>query len=137
VSDTGIALLRFRAGEVSLGVAAGAARGFSQPKAGLIHVGDLLGIEVAALQDGRRTLEVHGLTGEARVLVDGPVGLATIGPSDILARPVGLPVGASPLVVGFASAGQGRIIMLIDVERLIAVAQERAAAGRITEGRDS
>jgi hypothetical protein len=132
-----MSLLRFHAGEVMLGVAAGAAGGFSQPRRGLIHVGDLLGIEVASAQDGRRTLEVNGAAGEARLLVDGPVGLHTIGPSDILARPAGLPVKAFPLVVGFASAGAGKIIMLIDVERLIVVARERGAAARIAEGRGS
>jgi hypothetical protein len=118
-------LLRFRAAEVNLGVAASAARGFSQPRPGLLHVGDLLGIEVAAEQEGRRALEVHGISGEARLLVDGPVGLRSIGPADILARPPTLPASASPLVVGFASEGEGRIVMLIDVERLIAAAQAR------------
>jgi hypothetical protein len=134
---TEVALLRFRAAEVNLGVAAGAVQEFSRPWPGLIHVGDLLGIEVAPQHDGRRTLKVQGLTGEARLLVDGPVGLQNIGPSDILARPTGLPASASPLVFGFASAGQGRIIMLIDVERLIAVAKEKAAAGRIAQGSES
>jgi hypothetical protein len=137
VRGSAIALLGFRAGEMFLGIAAAAAGGFSQPRQGLIHVGDLLGIEVAAAQDGRRTLEVHGSAGEATLLVDGPVGLRTIGPADILARPAGLPVNAFPLVVGFASAGAGKIIMLIDVERLIAVAQKRGAAGWTAEGRRS
>jgi chemotaxis signal transduction protein len=133
-----MALLRFRAAEVNLGVAAGTARGFSQPRPGLIHVGDLLGIDVPPEQEGRRTLEVHGLAGQVRLLVDGPVGLRAIGPADILARPAGLPASASPLVLGFAAEGEGRIVMLIDVERLIAVANERAAGGRATtEGRGS
>jgi hypothetical protein len=132
-----MSLLRFHAGEVMLGVAAGAAGGFSQPRRGLIHVGDLLGIEVAPAQDGRRMLEVNGSAGQAHLLVDGPVGLLSIGPSDILARPAGLPANAFPLVVGFAAAGAGKIIMLVDVERLIAVARERGAAGRIAEGRGS
>jgi hypothetical protein len=137
VNRAAIALLRFRAAEVNLGVAAGTARSFSQPEPGLIHVGDLLGIEVAPTQEGRRTLEVHGLAGEARLLVDGPVGLKTIGPTDILSRPAGLPSGASPLVLGFAREGEGRIVMLIDVERLIAVAHERAAGDQpAAEGRE-
>jgi hypothetical protein len=123
LTPASVPLLRFRAAEVNLGVAAGTARGFSHPRPGLLHVGDLLGIEVEPVAEGRRTLEVHGLTGEAHLLVDGPVGLRSIGPGDILARPTGLP--ASPLVVGFAREGEGRIVMLIDVERLIAVARER------------
>jgi hypothetical protein len=137
VNGPGLALLRFRAGEVLLGVAAGTARGFSRPRRGLIHVGELLGIDVTSSAEGRRTLEVYGLAGEARLLVDGPVGLHTIGPADILARPVGLPLGTSPLVVGFASGGAGKIVMLIDVERLIAVAQDRAVTAGIAEGRGS
>jgi hypothetical protein len=120
-----VPLLRFRAADVNLGVAAGTARAFSQPVPGLLHVGELLGIAVASVLDGRRTLAVQGLAGEALLLVDGPVGLRSIGPGDILTRPVGLPADASPLVLGFAREGEGRIVMLIDVERLIAVARER------------
>jgi hypothetical protein len=127
-----LALLRFRAGDVNLGVAAGTARGFSQPIAGLTHVGELLGIAVSSSQEGRRTLSVQGLAGEARLLVDGPVGLRSIGPGDILVRPAGLPADAARLVLGFAREGEGRIVMLIDVERLIAAARERQG-GRAQE----
>jgi chemotaxis protein histidine kinase CheA len=129
-----VALLRFRAGDVNLAVAAGTARSFSQPVPGLTHVGELLGIAVSSSQEGRRALSVQGLAGEAQLLVDGPVGLRSIGPRDILARPAGLPADAARLVLGFAREGEGRIIMLIDVERLIAVARERQGVRPQGEG---
>jgi hypothetical protein len=129
-----VALLRFRAADVNLAVAAGTARGFSQAVPGLTHVGELLGIAVSSMQEGRRTLSVQGLAGEAQLLVDGPVGLSSIGARDILARPAGLPADAARLVLGFAREGEGRIVMLIDVERLIGAARERQGTKPKGEG---
>ena len=132
--DAVIPILRFRAGGITLAIAAEAASGFGPPSPGVAHIGELVGIDVAADQPGRRLLRLEDNGAVAQVIVDGPVVLQPIGPGDIL-PPLGAPpLGPrSPLVLGHAAAGgvgpaavDGPVVLL-DVERVIALAAARAA----------
>jgi hypothetical protein len=121
-------ILRFRAAEVSLAIAAEAASGFGPPSRGVPHIGELLGLDVAAEKPGRRVLRLEDNGAVAQVIVDGPVVLQTIGPADVVPPPPTGPLRQSPVVLGYAAAQslERELVVLLDVERLIALAGERA-----------
>lgn len=135
VASGSVPILRFRAAELALAIAAEAASGFGPPSPGVAHIGDLLGIRVAPDEPGRRVLRLEDGGAVAQVIVDGPVVLQQVGPRDVRPAPPWAPPVDPSLVLGYAAAGApagaDELVVLLDVERLITLADGHArGAGR-------
>lgn len=117
-------VLRFRAGGVACGVAAGAVAALSAPEADAAHLAALLGLE-GADGVGERTVALALGAARLRVRVDGPLGLDSIPPARLLAAPAALPAAWIGVVAGFFRDGE-EIGLLLDVERLAASGERRS-----------
>lgn len=111
-----VPVARFRAGDVWLAVAAKAIESVTPERQGVLHVGDVLGIEPVS-ERTVKTLRVGGRNGAIEFLVDGPVRIDPIGPDQLLPIPGGLPRAWMRPVLGFAGMGDD-VILLLDIDSL-------------------
>lgn len=119
-----VSVLRFQAGEVRLGLAAGSVVAIGAPEAGCAHIGDLLGLGGSGAGERVVGLESGGV--RVQFIVDGPVGLDEVGPERVLKPAPALPAHRLGAILGFLRDGE-RIVILLDVPALVGLVRARAS----------
>jgi hypothetical protein len=113
-----VPVLCFRAGELSIAVAAESVAAIGPVTPGIPHIAFVLGARVQSDAPSRRTVHVAMAGVDAAFLVDGPVSLGLVDRAQVLALPRALPRLRDRAIVGFVLGGQG-LVALVDFPRLV------------------
>ncbi len=114
--NTAIPVLRFRAGELQLGLVAAAVAWLGDGAPDCPHIGRLLGLPAAGSADSRMlSLAAYGRT--RRLLVDGPIAVRHLASADLLPAPA-LLRSRRRGVLGYAREEE-QVVVLLDVAWLL------------------
>ncbi|MBL9008522.1 MAG: hypothetical protein JNJ46_29945 [Myxococcales bacterium] len=112
-----VPIVRCFAGEQGCGLVAAAVERMQESESSCPHLSDLLGIPSAPGAE-RRTLHLFAYGRRARVVVDGPTAIGTIGASDLIPAGRLLRLLRNGPVLGFAKDAE-KIVLLLNVAWLL------------------
>lgn len=123
-----ISVLRFGAGDLALAIAAEDVVTVAFARAGVPHIGEVLGIESGARTSGQRAIHVRApgidAGGEAVFLADPPVEVLPCHIGNILPMAPGISRVQWQPVMGFARIDD-QMLLLLDIPGIVQALRER------------
>jgi hypothetical protein len=117
-----VTVMKFRAGPHVYAVAAGCVAAVGPPRMGVPHLGWVLSKQLPEPIAGTRTLQLASREHRVEVIVDGPVELVDLEPSDIAP----CTTTTSSRILGFARGDDG-VFVLLDAVAIVGAVRESEA----------